>query len=145
MCMTVMVALLLTACRDNKVVGEKPDTSGPVLTVTEALQPTNFDRAITVQGTIREVCQEEGCWMTITDGKKTVRMTFKDEAFRVAIASKGEVHVKGVIHEEIVDEASAQAIGPSMGMSAEAAAQLTGDQRWPLMTASGVEFLEPQP
>jgi len=83
--------------------------------------------------------------MTITDGQRTMRMTFKDEAFRVGLKASGDVLVTGIVHEEIVSEEVAKAIGPSIGLSEGSVRQLTGDQRWPLMTTSGVEFLQPQP
>lgn len=144
--LTALVVLLpLTSCRENKVAGQKPDGNKPVVTVTEALHPSNFDRVVTVKGVIKEVCQDEGCWMTITDGVKTVRMTFKDAAFQVGLKSKGDVLVTGTVHEEIVTEEAARAMGASIGMTEQAIQQLAGDQRWALMTASGVEFLQPQP
>lgn len=136
---------MLQSCRENKMVGMKPDGDKPIVTVADALHPSNFDRAITVKGAIREVCQEEGCWMTITDGVKTLRMTFKDAAFQVGLKSKGDVLVTGIVHEEIVTEEAARAMGASIGMTEQAIRQISGDQRWALMTASGVEFLQPQP
>lgn len=141
----LMLVLLLASCRENKVVGVKPDHNKTVVSVTDALQPASFDRIIAVKGVIKEVCQDEGCWMTITDGMTTIRMTFKDEAFRVGLKSIGDVLVTGIVHEEIVTEEAARAMGSSIGMSDHALQQLSGDQRWPLMTASGVEFLQPQP
>ena len=141
----LLFAFLLPSCTDNQVVGQKPDSDRAILAVTDALHPSNFDRVITVKGVIKAVCQDEGCWMTITDGKTTLRMTFKDEAFRVGLKSTGNVLVTGIIHEEIVSEEAAHAIGPTMGMSDKSLQQLSGDQRWPLMTANGVEFLQPQP
>ena len=141
----LVVILPLISCRENKVAGKKPDVDKPIVTVAEALNPSNFDRIITVKGVIKAVCQDEGCWMTITDGEKTVRMTFKDEAFRVGLKSRGDVLVTGTVHEEIVTEEAARAMGASLGMTAQSIRHLSGDQRWPLMTASGVEFLQPQP
>lgn len=140
----LVVLLMLPSCRDNKVSGQKPDSDKPILSVTEALHPSNFDRTITVKGLVKEVCQDEGCWMTITDGTKTVRMTFKDAAFQVGLKSKGDVLVTGIIHEEIVTEEAARAMGLSIGLTEQSIAQISGDQRWALMTASGVEFLQPQ-
>lgn len=141
----MLLAMMLSSCRENQVVGQKPDAGKPVLTVTDLLAQRNFDRVIVVRGTIEKVCQDEGCWMTITDGKSTMRMTFKDEAFQVGLKSKGDVLVTGVVHEEIISEEAAHAIGPTIGMSDSAVQRITGDQRWPLMIASGVEFLQPQP
>gem|GEM_PF-481029 len=141
----LLFVLAFTSCRKNTIVGERPDTNKSVITVSQALEASSYDRVVTVKGTIKSVCQDEGCWMTITDGQRTMRMTFKDEAFRVGLKASGDVLVTGIVHEEIVSEEVAKAIGPSIGLSEGSVRQLTGDQRWPLMTTSGVEFLQPQP
>lgn len=99
--------------------GKQPDPSRPPITVSEAIAPSNHGRTITIKGTVARVCQEEGCWMEITDGVASVRMTFRDEAFTVPVGLQGQVLVEGVIREEIED-----------------------GRRVPRMTTDGVEVLE---
>ncbi|HCN05661.1 MAG TPA: hypothetical protein DIS79_08570 [Bacteroidetes bacterium] len=137
----VLVSLLVVSCSDDRILGKSPNENGPVLSVTEALRQENLDRTIVVRGTIALVCQDEGCWMSITDGQRRLRMTFEDEAFTVPISATGSVIVEGVIHEELVDAASAQAMGPSIGADS-VTTRVDGDQRIPLMTARGVKFLD---
>jgi len=137
----VFTAILVTACSDDSTLGKAPNEHGQILSVSEALRHNNFDRTIVVQGTIALICQDEGCWMSITDGSKRLRMTFADEAFTVPISATGRVLVEGTIHEELVDAATAQAIGESIGVDSATTAT-EGDRRIPLMTASGVKFLD---
>lgn len=134
-------AFLLSSCSRTKVLGTPPSTT-TVLTVSQALDPRSFGRTVTIKGTVRSVCQEEGCWMVITDGSSSLRMTFKQEAFTVPLSLLGEVVVEGVVQEELVDEETARAIGPTIGMTDATVQAMRGDQRIPLMTTTGIEYTE---
>jgi hypothetical protein len=80
--------------------------------------------------------------MTITDETSTIRVAFKDGDFVVPIALTGHVIVEGTIREEIFDEENAKAVGRSIGMGDETVDAMKGDQRLPLLTATGVLILE---
>ncbi|CAN5400584.1 hypothetical protein BH10BAC6_BH10BAC6_07320 [soil metagenome] len=136
-----LVALLLGACDRAKVLGTKP-ASGTVLTVSQALDPRSFGRTVSIRGTIGSVCQEEGCWMVITDGARSLRMSFKNEVFTVPLSLRGDVLVEGVVQEELVDEETARAIGSTIGLTDTLIQAMHGDQRIPLMTTTGIEFTE---
>lgn len=46
--------------------------------------------AVVVEGTVTNACERKGCWMQLTaDGKRGVRVTFKDYGFFVPLDSKG--------------------------------------------------------
>lgn len=133
---------LLSSCAPDDFVGQRPDENAETLTVTEAMQASNLGRTIRVEGEVAAVCQEEGCWMTITDETSTIRVAFKDGDFVVPIALTGHVIVEGTIREEIFDEENAKAVGRSIGMGDETVDAMKGDQRLPLLTATGVLILE---
>jgi len=78
--------------------------------------------------------------MTITDGSHYLRMTFKDESFYVPLELEGDVVVEGVVREEVYDEESARAIGETVGMTPDQIEYIEGDQRIPIMVATGVLF-----
>ena len=103
MIMVLVVALILAACGKEPEMGQMPDASRTRLTVTQAADPANAGRTIVVRGTVAKVCQTEGCWMEVTDGTSTLRMTFKDEAFAVPMDLAGNVEAEGVVTEEIQD------------------------------------------
>jgi hypothetical protein len=56
-------------------------------------------------GTIGEVCQSKGCWMTVKDGDKDMRVEFKDYGFFVPWDSEGKVvRMQGVVVERTMTE-----------------------------------------
>ena len=138
--MLLFVGLTLVACDSDAYVGKKPAADDPVLTVSEALEPATLGRTIRVKGRVAAVCQMEGCWMTITDGERHLRMSFNDD-FYVPLELDGEVIVEGKINEEVHTEESAKEIGETIGLSPEEIEYISGDQRIPIMSSTGVLFL----
>ena len=139
-----LTALMLSSCSQETFVGDRPDDSGKIMTVTEAVQQQQVGRSIRVRGTVKAVCQDEGCWMAITDGTSYLRMTFIDEKFTVAMELEGDVIVEGVIHEEIYEEDAARAIGETIGYTPDEVEMISGDKRIPIMTSTGVLILDGQ-
>lgn len=80
--------------------------------------------------------------MVITDGTRSLRMSFKNEEFTVPLSLRGDVLVEGVVQEELVDEETARAIGSTIGLTDTLVQAMHGDQRIPLMTTTGIEFTE---
>ena len=137
-----LLTIFLSSCAEDNFVGERPVDSGKVLTVTEAVQPQQLGRAIRVRGTVRAVCQDEGCWMTITDGTSYLRMTFLNEKFTVSMELDGNVIVEGTIYEEIYEKEAAQAVSETIGYTPDEVEMIDGDHRLPIMTTTGVLFLD---
>ncbi len=63
-----------------------------------------------VKGTVEEVCQMKGCWMTLRNEEGvSIRITFKDYGFFVPKDISGrEVILKGVAFKEELEEDVAQ-------------------------------------
>ena len=99
--MILAATLILSSCAKEPEMGQMPDASRTPLSVSQAIDPTNAGRTIVVRGDVAEVCQTEGCWMNVTDGRSVLRVTFKDEAFAVPVNLHGKVLVEGIVHEEI--------------------------------------------
>ena len=51
------------------------------ITVSEAAKPANYDRVIRVEGDCYQVCQTEGCWLVVTEGKQKLHVIIKDKDF----------------------------------------------------------------
>ncbi|MEO8349476.1 MAG: DUF4920 domain-containing protein [Acidobacteriota bacterium] len=68
------------------------------LTLAQAASEANVGQTLAVKGPAAEVCQNKGCWMVLTEGARTMRVTFQDYAFFVPkdIAGKTVV-VEGVL------------------------------------------------
>lgn len=101
------LALLLTACETAEPVTYA--SYGAAITPQDAVSVSevwnNADlngQKVKVKGTIRDVCQTRGCWMTIDAGKgEHMRITFRDYAYFVPKNAGGhQAVVEGTIRME---------------------------------------------
>lgn len=105
-----VVALFFVACggngQDNKTEAPAKDTSlayfGDTITMDGAIaadqleQQMNGKDSVTLKltGTLVEVCQKKGCWMTMgVGGDKTMQVRFKDYGFFVPKDAGGKTAV----------------------------------------------------
>ena len=82
-------------------------TTAP-LTLTEAASESNVGQTLAVKAPAAEVCQHKGCWMVLTEGPRSIRVTFADYAFFVPKDLAGKtVVVEGVLSRKMLsaDEA----------------------------------------
>lgn len=93
-----------------------------------------------VQGTIVEVCQMKGCWMTMDIGSgKTMRITFKDYGFFVPKASSGyKAVMEGKLSKQMVDVATLKHYAEDAGKSEEEIAKITEPEETLNFEAVGV-------
>ena len=84
--------------------------------------------------------------MTLTDPhttpKQVLRVKFDGGSWYVPTALTGEVMVTGTVREDVFSEEDAKAIAETMGWSEARLQQMTGDQRIPLFTATGMRILD---
>lgn len=104
---TILSASLACSSRDKDYWGVMPDEARPIETIAEATKPENIGRVIRVNGKIGSVCQDEGCWMTISDGTAEIIMRFADKTLGVPTDLNGEVVAQGIVREQIVGTARA--------------------------------------
>ncbi|WP_420577910.1 DUF4920 domain-containing protein [Ekhidna sp.] len=106
----LLIALLAFEC---SAPSEKFANHGAEINSENALSIDSFlaevgeeERDFKVRGTIEEVCQMKGCWMTLrNDQGANVRVTFKDYGFFVPKDISGsEVIIEGVAKKEVLDE-----------------------------------------
>jgi len=140
----LLLLLLLGACAAAPARFGAPlvASADPELTVSELLaSPEAFDgRSVTVTGTIQEVCLAKGCWMTLADGQREMRVTFLDYGFFVPTDSAGaEVRARGRFALELVPVEEARHYLEDAGRHAEAAAIVAPVPSFTLV-ASGVEL-----
>ena len=110
-----------------------------------ALQELNFDSSnndtldVTLSGTINEVCQAKGCWMTLEDNDKSVFIRFRDYAFFVPKDAGGkEAIVAGKLYNNITSVEELQHYAEDKGKSAEEIAAITEPEKELRMMADGV-------
>ncbi|WP_462248552.1 DUF4920 domain-containing protein [Ekhidna sp.] len=106
----LLLILVAFACT---VPAEKFGSHGDEITPKSAISIDEFlaqvseeENSFKVRGTIEEVCQMKGCWMTLrNDQGANVRVTFKDYGFFVPKDISGsEVIIEGIASEEVLDE-----------------------------------------
>lgn len=89
-----------------------------------------FDRAeelagqrLLVTGRVDQVCKNKGCWMTLADGDRSMRVTFKDYGFFVPKDCEGrEVVAEGVFDVKEISEEMRRHYLEDQGRTEEAAA-----------------------
>lgn len=98
-------------------------------------------RPVIVEGTITKVCPTKGCWMTVREGERELRVTFKDHAFFMPLDCAGRTaHIEGVF--AIVDTSVAAAREKLVAAGkTEEAAKLTEPVRTLSLVATGVKLL----
>lgn len=66
-------------------------------------------KTVKVKGTIKDVCQREGCWLVLADGTNEMRVAMKDHKFTVPKDSGNKtVIVEGVIEKKTLTEEMAR-------------------------------------
>ncbi len=107
---SILITLVLIACttsqKDYESYGE-PITDTDALAIESLIQEvTDQSQTFKVRGTIEEVCQMKGCWMTLrNESNANIRVTFKDYGFFVPKDISGsEVVIEGTAMTELLDE-----------------------------------------
>jgi hypothetical protein len=106
-----------------------------------AERATFSGKNIQLRGRITSVCPKKGCWMTVVDGKETVRVKFRDYAFFVPLDAAGrDVTVEGTIEVKVETEAERRHYAEDAGQSPEQIAKITGDQTTLSVMADAVQI-----
>ncbi len=134
-------ALALSRCAASShppeaVYGRPPALATTPLTVGRATSESNVGRTLAVRGSAAEVCQAKGCWMVLTEGDRSIRVTFRDYAFFVPkdIAGKTVV-VEGVLSKRSLSRDEAEHYAAESGAGA---AHPGPREEWSLVATSVV-------
>jgi hypothetical protein len=97
-------------------------------------------QTVKVSGTIREVCQKRGCWMTIDAGKEeSMRITFKDYAFFVPKNAGGyDAIVEGTLNLEELSVETLRHFAEEAGKSESEVEDITEPSTQLSLIADGV-------
>lgn len=114
--------LLLVACTTS---GVKYASFGEAIKADDAIETSDLiaqvkeeESTFKVSGTIEEVCQMKGCWMTLRNEEgANIRVTFKDYGFFVPKDISGkQVIIEGVAKKEVLEEELAQHYADDSGV-----------------------------
>lgn len=107
--------------------GEKIEDEGAVQSDALFTSLEGQDSAyVKVSGTIDQVCQAKGCWMTMPVGEESMRITFKDYGFFVPKDASGKnTVVEGIITKQVTDVETLRHFAVDAGKSPEEVEQIT--------------------
>jgi hypothetical protein len=95
---------------------------------------------VKVEGTIKDVCQQKGCWLVVTDGERQIRVTFKDYGFFVPKDVKNrKVVLEGLVAKKTITEGAAQHYASESSDKVDPS-KIVGPQEVIAMVATGVEI-----
>jgi hypothetical protein len=154
--LTIITAVLLSACGGNKeevknetamadttlqFFGDSISQEGAMPAAELAAKMEGKDSMrVKLTGTIHEVCQKKGCWMTMNIGNdKTMQVRFKDYAFFVPKDASGKtVTIEGVAFTDTTTVAELQHYAEDGGKSKEEIAKITEPEISISFEANGV-------
>lgn len=87
-----------------EVYGKFTSEKAPIIELSKALAAykEGSDTLIHTQGTVKKVCEKEGCWMTLDDQGQSVRVFFKGHSFFVGKTLEGKrVLTEGVLQKTV--------------------------------------------
>lgn len=98
---------------------------------------------VTLKGTVNEVCQKKGCWMTMAAGEQNEMMVkFKDYGFFVPMdIAEREVILSGKAYYQVTPVDELRHYAEDAGKSAEEIAAITEPKRELRFLAEGVQLL----
>ncbi|MCU0425004.1 MAG: DUF4920 domain-containing protein [Candidatus Kapabacteria bacterium] len=122
-----------------KAYGDSVQSTSAPLALSEAVKAPSKEKLVRVTAKVTEVCQKKGCWMMLTDGNNTIRVTFKDYGFFMPKDLAGKTIIaEGLVTEEVLKEADARHYAEDAGKSKEEIEKIKGDQKTVTMVAQSV-------
>jgi hypothetical protein len=142
----LMTGLVAALAATALATGEKghygaPFTDAKAVAQADAMaRPGEFAAGpVKIRGTVKDVCQAQGCWLVLTDGEREMRVHMKDHAFAVPKDLAGKtVVVEGVVETKTINEAQARHFAEESKSGVDPAS-IKGDQTVVRVIASGVE------
>lgn len=123
--------------------GAVPTLTSEPIALAAALEKGALGTPVRVAGTPAKVCEKKGCWLTLQDGEREVRVTFKDYGFFVPKEIVGKkVVLEGTVKEVEVSEKDARHYAKDGGASKEEIAKIKGATKSYTMVATSVQLAE---
>lgn len=98
-----MIAAISLGCGRPDYVGIPPREDVETITVREAVDHRNVGRVVSLRASVGSICQDEGCWLTISDGTAEIKMKFIDPTLGVPLDLHGTVLAQGILRETITN------------------------------------------
>jgi hypothetical protein len=108
-------------------------------------KPADYDgKEVVVMGTVSDVCQKMGCWLTMTSGSNTTRIKTSHEFF-VPKGSAGQTAVvQGTFKIKEISEKMARHYNDESKTTTIKTEDIVGPQKGFELDATGIKFLTPE-
>ena len=108
------------------------------------LKKTNKIKNVAVLGTVTEVCDKKGCWLTVkTDSKENFMVKMKDYAFFVPVALRGkDVVLEGDAEMKMTSVKDLKHFAEDAKKSKEEIAMITQPKKELSFMASGIKVIK---
>jgi hypothetical protein len=140
----ILLAATTTFAAEVVKRGTPVSSSKPVALATVLESPRAYTKvAVVVEGVIEKSCTNKGCWMELApaSGKKSIRVTFKDEEFFIPLTAKGmQARAEGVTKIHTLSKSEADHLA---GEGATLARNEDGTADEVSFVATGVELTRP--
>lgn len=111
-----LIILFVSCSNQEKYLGKAPSYSGKEYTVSELVKANLLNTNIRLTGTVKEVCNTEGCWFILSDGKSRMRCIFESPSIAMDKKFKSTlITVEGMLTDQIVDKETAQMYAEQIG------------------------------
>lgn len=140
----VLVALSFAAPAEPNVFGEAPTLSEPSVLSDVLAAPASFaGKPVLLEGTVGKVCRKKGCWMTLRQGAKDIRITFKDYGFFVPKDCMGKkVRAQGSVEETTLSVREARHFLKDEGAPKAELKKIKAPVKNLAFVATGVRFVD---
>lgn len=96
-----LTVTILTGCESTTKFGE-PVTGDPV-SVSIALDQRSIGRTMTIEGTLHDVCRDEGCWFVLSDSLSEITVRYVDEkGLGIPVIARGKARVRGIVRDTVI-------------------------------------------
>jgi hypothetical protein len=136
----------ITKPSQYKAFGDSLQSKSAPIALADAINAASTDEKaatpVRIEAKVVDVCQKKGCWMMLTDGKSTMRVTFKDYGFFMPKDITGKTIIaEGIVKADVLTEADARHYAEDAGKSKAEIAAIKGDQKQVSMIAQSVFML----
>ena len=134
----LVLSLMCSGVGVSKNYGATVKGNNPLM-LSEAIKS---DGSVLTTGTVDQVCQKKGCWLSLKDSKTRVRVKFKDYAFFVPTSLIGKkVVVKGSIVRKVTSIEEQKHYLKDAGKPQKQIDAVTKEKKTVTILASGVKVI----
>jgi uncharacterized protein YdeI (BOF family) len=100
-CSILLCAVASYGCADTTSFGDP--VQGAPITVTQAVQPATMGKTVVIEGTLHEICRDEGCWFILSDGTSEITVRYiGDNGLGIPIIAQGRARVLGRLKDTVI-------------------------------------------